>query len=56
MTYRDFVALVESRGWTIGQIRCDERPTEELLEAMEQFGLARWERYVLRLEPAEVLP
>jgi hypothetical protein len=45
-----FQALVTEQGWTLGQLRCDAPPTEELLEAMDRIGLATWEKYVLRWE------
>jgi hypothetical protein len=52
MRYEAFVRLVAKKGWTLGQLRCDVRPTEELLEAMTTIGLDRWERFVLRWERA----
>lgn len=57
MTYKAFLALARANGWTPAQLRCDERPTPELLEAMDEAGPDVWERHVLRMEgttPAKV--
>jgi hypothetical protein len=50
MRYEAWKALVRASGWTPGQLRCDEPPTDEMLEAMDRAGLDAWERYVRRLE------
>jgi hypothetical protein len=50
MTYKQFLALVAKQGWTLAQLRCDEPPTPELLEALDRIGLNRWECYVRRYE------
>ncbi len=49
MSYRKFVDLAEYHGWTLAQLRCDERPESAMLNAMDRLGLDRWERYVTRL-------
>lgn len=49
MTYQQWRALVWANGWTIAQLRCDERPSQEMLAAMDVVGLDAWERYVARL-------
>lgn len=51
MTYAEFKAIVREHGWTIRQLRSDDAPpTPELLELMDRIGLARYERFVLRLQ------
>jgi hypothetical protein len=50
MRYEAFKMLVAANGWTLAQLRCDEPPADDLLEAMDEVGLGAWEKYVLRLE------
>jgi hypothetical protein len=50
MTFKEFWRLVVQQGWTLAQLRCDVRPTEDLLALMDELGLDRYERYVLRAE------
>lgn len=51
MSYGDFKNLVRAKGWTVGQLRSDDAPpTEELLSLMDELGLAKYERFVLRYE------
>ncbi len=50
MTFREFVEMVALHRWTMAQLRCDVPPSEALLEAIDEVGADRWERYVLRLE------
>lgn len=51
MKYEEFKKLVKEKCWTIADLRCDNAPpTEELLEVMDQMGLEKYERYVLKLE------
>ena len=45
MSYKQFVANVESRGWTIAQLRCDVPPTQEILDFIDEVGLV-YERFV----------
>lgn len=50
MTYQAFLKTVLDNGWRLSQLRCDEPPSDALLAFMDQVGLARYERYVKRLE------
>ena len=47
--YETFRRLVFAKKWTIAQLRCDELPSAEMLEAMDEYGLDCWERFVSRL-------
>jgi hypothetical protein len=49
-TYGQFKARVKAMGLTLEQLRCDVRPTQEILDLMEEVGPDRYERLVLRFE------
>lgn len=50
MTYAAFKRLVLWHGYTLAQLRCDVRPTREILDLIERVGHERYERYVLLYE------
>jgi hypothetical protein len=49
MTYTAFHSAVQSAGWTLAELRCDVPPSGALTRFMEQVGLNRYERFVLRI-------
>ena len=48
--YEAWRRLVFAKRWTWPQLRCDERPTDEMLAEMDRIGLPTWERFVKRLQ------
>lgn len=50
MQYNAFLKLVAENRWTLADLRCEVRPSEELLEVMGQVGLDRYEEFVTRFE------
>lgn len=51
MSYGEFKNLVRAKGWTVPVLRSDSAPpTEDLLALMDELGLAKYERFVLRYE------
>ncbi len=51
MTYAEFRAAVIAAGWTMAELRFDvpSDPHDVLLDFVESVGMARYERYVLRM-------
>lgn len=47
MEYTQFVKHVKRNGWSIPELRCDVRPTNELLHFIETVG-ANYEAFVIR--------
>ena len=47
MQYTQFVKHVKRNGWSIPELRCDVRPTNELLHFIETVG-ANYEAFVIR--------
>lgn len=49
MTYAQFTARVRQHGWDVPTLRSDNTPpTDDLLDLMDECGLAQYERFVLR--------
>ncbi len=48
MTQKQFETEATRRGFTLTQLRCDVRPSPELLEFMDEVG-GRYEQFVTRL-------
>lgn len=49
MTYAEFKRLVAEKGWTVAVLRSENAPpTEELLALMDELGLTKYERFVIR--------
>ena len=47
MEYTQFVNQVKQNGWSISELRCDVRPTNEILQFIETVG-ADYEALLIR--------
>ena len=49
MSYELWKLIVRKNKWSLAELRCDVRPSKEMLAVMDEMGLDRWEKFVLRL-------
>jgi hypothetical protein len=48
MKYSQFIELVRARGWSVPQLRCDVRPTDEILHQIDTLGPDKYECFLER--------